>query len=144
MNQLESSIVQQNGAALLAAVGILPSNVQPLTRNAFVDRELIMSVSDGFTRQTWVIDGRVIRETRETLSFVDDEVVRITVANDTLGVRVITVGDGRMLRLSAGQSGSIDVVSRRGVEFAIAVVGQPAFSRLVMVRDKADARVRAA
>jgi hypothetical protein len=48
------------------------------------------------------------------------------------------------LRLSAGQSGSIDVVSRRGVEFAIAVVGQPAFSRLVMVRGKADDRVRAA
>jgi hypothetical protein len=144
MNQLESSIVEQNGAALLAAIGILPSNLQPLTRNAFVDRELILSVSDGFTRQAWVIEGRVTRETRETLSFVDGELVRITIANDTPGVRVITVGDGRMLRLSAGQSGSIDVTGRRDAEFAIEVVGHPAFSRPVKVQRRANVRVKAA
>jgi RNase P/RNase MRP subunit p29 len=144
MNQLDSSIAQQNGAALLAAIGILPSNAQPFTRNAFVDRELIITVSDGFTRQTWVVDGRVTRETRETLSITGGELVRITVANDTPNVRVITVGDGRMLRLSAGQSGSIDVAGQRGAEFAIEVVGRPAFSRLVKVQGKAGERVKAA
>ena len=131
MNQLESSIVRQNGAGILAAIGILPSNVQPLTRNARVDRELILSVSDGFTRQTWVFDGRLTRETRETLSFVHAELVRITIANDTPGVRVVTVGDGRMLRLSAGESGAIDVIVGHDAEFAIEVVGHPAFSRPV-------------
>ena len=144
MNELESSIVRQNGAAILAAIGILPSNVQPLVRNANVDRELILSVSDGFTRQTWVIDGRVTRETRETLSFVHGELVRITIANDTPGVRVVTIGDGRMMRLSAGQSGSIDVTVGRDARFAIEVVGHPAFSRPVTVQRGASARVKAA
>lgn len=144
MKDQASSIVQQDGAAVLAGIGILPSNAQPLTRNAFVDRELILSVSDGFTRQTWVVEGRVSRETRETLSLEDGEHVRITVANDMPGVRVITIGDGRMLRLSDGQSGSIDVVAHRGAEFAIEVVGQPALSRLVRVQRRSDVRVRAA
>jgi hypothetical protein len=144
MNQLEPSVVRQNGATTLAAVGILSSNVQPLTRNALVDRELVLSVSDGFTRQTWVKEGRVRRETRGTLSLVDGELVRITIANDTPGVRVVTVGDGRLLRLSPGQSGSIAVAGRRDAEFTIEVVGQPAFSRPVKVQRRTDARVKAA
>jgi hypothetical protein len=144
MKDQASSIVQQGGAAILAGIGILPSNVQPLTHNTFVDRELILSVSDGFTRQTWVVEGGVSRETRETLSLEDGEHVRITVANDMPGVRVIAIGDGRMLRLSAGQSGSIDVVARGDAEFAIEVIGQPALSRLVKVQRRSNARVRAA
>ena len=144
MNELESSIVRQNGAALLAAIGIVPVNVQPLTRTDFIDRELIVSVSDGFARQTWVVDGRVSRETRETLSLADGERVRITIANDMPGVRVVTLGDGRMLRLPAGQSGSIDVAARRDAGFVIEVVGQPALSRPVKVQRKSSARVKAA
>ena len=144
MNELESSIVRQNGAALLAGIGILPSNAQPLTRNTFIDRELLLSVSDGFTRQAWVVDGRVSRETRERLSFTDGEHVRITIANDMPGVRVITIGDGRMLRLAAGQGGSIDVTCRRDEEFAIEVVGQPSLSRPAKVERRSNARVKAA
>ena len=56
MTSHESSM--QSGAAILAGIGILPSNVPPLTRNILIDRELILSVSDGFTRQSWVKDGR--------------------------------------------------------------------------------------
>src|SRR5262245_33246549 len=67
MNEQDSSIML-SGAAILAGIGILPPNAQPLARDGFVDRELILSVSDGFTRQTWVQDGRVNRETREMLS----------------------------------------------------------------------------
>jgi RNase P/RNase MRP subunit p29 len=144
MNQIESSIDPQNGAAILAGIGIFSLNIQPLTSNGFVDRELILSVSDGFTRQAWVIDGRVTRETRETLSLEDGEHVRITIANDTPGVRVITLGDGRLLRLAAGQSGAIDVTGRRGAEFSINVVGQPALSRPVKVQRKGNVRVKAA
>ncbi len=144
MSELESSIAQQNGAAILASIGILPANVRPLTRNIPVDRELILSVSDGFTRQTWVNDGRVSRETREILSIDDGEHVRITIANDMPGIRVITVGDGRMLRLTAGQSGSIDVAGRHGDSFLIAVVGQPALSRPMKVERRRKIRVKAA
>jgi hypothetical protein len=144
MKDAVSSIAQQDGGAILAGIGILPANVQPLTYNAFVDRELILSVSDGLTRQTWVCDGRVTRETREVLSLEEGEHVRITIAHDVRGVRVITIGDGRMLRLSAGQSGSIDVAAQRGLEFAIEVVGQPAFSRPVKVHRRSDVRVKAA
>ena len=140
----DQASAQQSRAAILAGIGILPSNVQPLTLNALVDRELILSVSDGFTRQTWVCEGNVTRETREALSLEEGEHVRITIANDMRGVRVITIGDGRMLRLSAGQSGSIDVAARPGLEFAIEVVGQPAFSRAVKVHRKASFRVKAA
>ncbi|HEX5007408.1 MAG TPA: hypothetical protein VFV70_09870 [Hyphomonadaceae bacterium] len=142
MTNHESSM--QSGAAILAGIGILPSNVPPLTRNILIDRELILSVSDGFTRQSWVQDGRVNRETRETLSMDDGEHVRITIANDTPGVHVIALGDGRMLRLSAGKSGSIDVSARRGDEFSIDVVGQPAFSRPVKVKRKSNAGMKAA
>lgn len=138
------NILLQDGAAILAGIGILSANVPPLTRNAFVDRELILSVSDGFTRQTWVRDGRVTRETREALAIDADEHVRITIANDMPGVRVITIGDGRMLRLSAGQSGSIDVTARHSADFAITVVGQPSLSRPVKVQRRAQARVKAA
>jgi hypothetical protein len=134
----------QDGAAILAGIGIMPSGIQPLTRNAFVDRELILSVSDGFARQTWVRDGRVTRETRETLAMENGEHVRITVANDMPGVRVITIGDGRMLRLSPGQSGSIDVTGRGDVGFVIAVVGQPALSRAVKVQRRGNVDVKAA
>lgn len=144
MNELESSIISQNGAALLAGIGILPANLQPLVRDTFIDRELMLSVSDGFTRQAWVVDGRVSRETRERLSMTDGEHVRITIANDTPGVRVITVGDGRMLRLAAGQGGSIDITCRRGAEFAIEVVGQPSLSRPAKVERKGSVRVKAA
>ena len=144
MNELESSIVQQNSAALLAGIGILPANIQPLTRNTLIDRELLLSVSDGFTRQAWVADGRVSRETREKLSLMDGEHVRITIANDTPGMCVVTIGDGRLLRLAAGKGGSIDVICRHGDEFMIEVVGQPSLSRPAKVERKGSVRVKAA
>ena len=143
MNTHESSTMQ-GAAAILAGIGIVSSDVQSLTRTGFVSRELLLSVSDGFTRQTWVQEGRVNRETREKLSINDGEHVRITITNDMPGVRVVTLGDGRMLRLAAGQNGSIDVSAKQSDEFSIAVVGQPALSRLVKVQHKASARVKAA
>ncbi len=144
MQDKASSAMQRNDAAVLAGIGILPSNVQPLTRDALVDRELILSVSDGFTRQTWVVEGRVARETRESLSMDNGEHVRVTIANDMPGVRVVTIGDGRLLRLSAGKSASIDVTARLDADFAIEVVGQPAVSRPVKVQRKGNVRVKAA
>jgi len=143
MNTRESSVMQ-DAAAILAVIGIVSSNAPSLTRAGFVSRELLLSVSDGFTRQTWVQDGRVRRETRETLSMDDGEHVRITITNDMPGVRVVTLGDGRMLRLPAGQSRSIDVSARHGEEFSIDVVGQPALSRPVKAQHKASAGVKAA
>src|SRR5205809_236029 len=46
-------------AAVLAGIGISPAYAEPLPHDASADRELRLSVSDGFTRQTWIYGGQV-------------------------------------------------------------------------------------
>ena len=129
--------------AILAAIGITPARSQPLTHHRHVDCELILTVSDGFSRQAWVRNGQVRREMRDALLVDQNEHIRITVSNDMPGVRVVSVGDGRLLRIGAGASASIDVAARAEGSFIIEVIGEPAVSRPVDVQAR-RANTRAA
>jgi len=91
-----------------------------------------------------VREGQVRRETRDTLSLDQHEHVRITVSNDMRGVRVVSIGDGRLLRIPSGASASIDVATHSQDGFTIKVVGEPAVSRPVDVQARRSARARAA
>ncbi len=134
----------ESSPAILAAIGITALRGGPLTHHRFVDRELVLSVSDGFSRQTWIRNGQVLRETRDTLALAEGEHVRITISNDMPGVRVISVGDGRLLRIRPGSSASIDLVAQAEDSFTIEVMGEPALARPAKVHAPRDARSRAA
>lgn len=140
-HETATALTSEAATAILASIGIAPLRSQALVHHHDADRELRLSVSDGFSRQTWTVDGKLRHEARDTLVFNPHEHVRITIANDMPGVRVISVGDGRLLRIRPGASASIDVARRSG-SFRIAVVGEPAVSRPVEVqaRGRADAR----
>jgi hypothetical protein len=140
----DTVIAHEASPAILAAIGITPLRSQPLTRPGFIDRELILSVSDGFSRQTWVREGQVRRETQDTLCLDPHEQVRITISNDMPGVRIISVGDGRLLRIPSGASASIDVTTPLQGGFTIRVVGEPAVSRPIDVQTRRRASARAA
>ncbi len=140
----DTAIAPEISTAILAAIGIAPLGSQPLVHAGLVNRELKLSVSDGFSRQTWEQEGEVRHEARDTLLLDQNEHIRITVTNDMPGVRVVSVGDGRLLRIRPGESASMDVGARSTGGFTIAVVGEPAVSRQVYVRARRRAGARAA
>lgn len=126
-------------AATLAGIGIMPAHARPAraAHNEY-DRELRLTISDAFSRQTWVQGGRAWTETRDVLAMQEDEIVRVIVFNDTQGVRVISFGDGRPhLRIRPGEMQALDLFVDNVEAFVIAVVGQPPMSRPVRVRSQA-------
>jgi hypothetical protein len=126
---------------ILAGIGILPAHAEPQRHEDFeVDRELVLAVSDGFSRQTWRYAGQVWSETRDTLLMHEDERVRVYITNDMPGVRVISFGDDEPVRrVRTGDTVAIDMTISRLAGFSIAVVGQPALSRPVRVRANSSA-----
>jgi FtsP/CotA-like multicopper oxidase with cupredoxin domain len=128
------TIVAGTAVAILAGIGISPASADPLPHDAFADRELRLSISDGFTRQTWFYAGQVWSETRDTLVFHEDETIRITIANDQRGDRVIALGEDQMIRVKQGEVRSVVLRIASLRTFSIAVADQPMFSRTVQVR----------
>ena len=122
-------------AAILASIGITPAHAEPLElEDVELDRELQMRISNGFTTQIWAYAGQVWKETADILALHEDELVRISIANDTPTVRVVSVGPTRMLRIRPGETANVDLAVRSRAPFSIDVVGVPAFSRPVEVR----------
>ena len=106
-----------------------------------IDRELRLWVSDGFCRQTWNEQGHVWSEVRDKLVMREDEIVRISILNDTPSVCVISFGDRRsLLRIRAGEAAVIDLFVDNNEPFEISVVGQPPLSRPVKVRSNENAQ----
>jgi hypothetical protein len=128
------TLASGTAAAILAGIGISLAHAEPLPHDEAWDRELRLAVSDGFTRQTWIYGGQVWSETRDTLVFHENETIRITIANDQRGDRVIALGEDQMIRVKQGEMRSVvmRVASLRA--FAIAVADQPMISRQVQVR----------
>lgn len=122
--------------AILAGIGIASASAEHQRHEDFeIDRELVLAVSDGFSRQTWRHAGQVWNETRDTLLMHEDERVRVYITNDMPGVRVISFGDDQPARrVRMGQTVAIDLTISRLAGFSIAVVGQPALSRPVRIR----------
>jgi hypothetical protein len=132
-------------AAILAGVGITPVDAEPLEfEDVELDRELQMRISNGFTTQIWAYAGQVWKETADTLALHEDELVRITIANDTPTVRVVSVGPERILRIRPGETANVDLAVRSRAPFSIDVVGVPAFTRPVTVRAGFAARFNTA
>jgi len=129
------SMTAATSAAILAGIGISSASAEHQALEDFeIDRELRMRISNGFTTQIWTYGGQVWKETQDTLSFHEDERVRISVRNDTPDVRVVSAGHDRMLRIRPGETASIDLTVASLEAFSIDVVGLPAFSRPVKVR----------
>lgn len=126
-------------AAILAGIGIQPALARPALAEAAphaeIDRELYLAVSDGFTRQAWRHGGQTWIETRDVLSLREDEVIRITIANDRPGSRVISLGDERdLMLLRAGETRSVTLAIRQLHGFRISVMGEPMITRAATVR----------
>jgi hypothetical protein len=122
-------------AAILAGVGVTSAHAEPLEFDDIeVDRELQMRISNGFTTQIWAYSGEVWKETADILSLHEDEHVRISIANDTPTVRVVSIGPARILRIRPGETANVDLAVRSLESFSIDVVGVPAFTRPVTVR----------
>lgn len=142
------TILAGTAIAILAGIGISPASAEPLPPNtsdgASADRELRLSVSDGFTRQTWFYAGQVWSETRDTLVFHEDETIRITIANDQRGDRVIALGEDQMIRVKQGEIRSVVMRVASLKAFSIAVADQPMFSRTVQVRPNYGAHANVA
>ena len=128
------TLASGTAAAILAGIGISPAGAQPLPHDEASDRELRLAVSDGFTRQTWIYGGQRWSETRDTLVFHEDETIRITIANDQRGDRVIALGEDQMIRVKEGEARSVVMRVASLAPFAIAVADQPMISRMVQVR----------
>ncbi|MDP3493102.1 MAG: hypothetical protein Q8R82_08295 [Hyphomonadaceae bacterium] len=131
-----AAMAEASCTATLAAIGITSIHAASTrTTQGQFDRELHLRVSDGFTRQSWRNGLQTWNETRDTLAMEKDEIVRITIVNDTPAVRVVSLGDGRaMLRIRPGDAACIDLFVDSFDPFEIAVVGQPPLSRPVRVR----------
>jgi len=139
LHSRRAALAANNCAATLAGIGITPAGVRPMRApHNEIDRELRLSISEAFARQTWVQGGRAWTETRDVLAMHEDEIVRVIVFNDTPGVRVIAFGDHRPhLRIRPGEMQALDLFIDSLEPFAIAVVGQPPLSRPVSVREVA-------
>jgi hypothetical protein len=139
------TMVAATNAATLAGIGITPAYAEPLEfEDSELDRELQMRISNGFTTQIWAYEGQVWKETADTLALHKDECVRISIANDTPIVRVVSVGRGQMVRIRPGETAVVDLAVNSFTPFSIDVVGVPAFSRPVTVRAGYGADVNAA
>ena len=116
--------------AILAGVGILSADAEASRHEDFeIDRELVLAVSDGFSRQTWRYAGQVWNETRDELTMHEDERIRVYVTNDMPGVRVVSFGDDMPVRrVRTGETIMIDLTISHLAGFMISVVGQPALS----------------
>ena len=137
-----AAMAEASCAATLAAIGITSANAAPrrMTQGE-IDRELRLWVSDGFCRQTWNEQGHVWSEVRDKLVMREDEIVRISILNDTPSVCVISFGDRRpLLRIRAGEAAAIDLFVDSNEPFEISVVGQPPLSRPVKVRSNENAQ----
>jgi hypothetical protein len=135
MSTPRETMVATINAAILASIGITPAHAEPLELDDVeLDRELQMRISNGFTTQIWAYAGQVWKETADILALHEDECVRITIANDTPTVRVVSVGPGRILRIRPGETANVDLAVRSLTPFSIDVVGVPAFTRPVTVR----------
>jgi hypothetical protein len=134
------TLASGTAAAILAGIGISPVYAEPLPHDASADRELRLAVSDGFTRQTWIYAGQMWSETRDTLVFHEDETIRITIANDQRGDRVIALGEDQMIRVRQGEARSVVMRIASLKPFSIAVADQPMISRGVQVRASYGAR----
>jgi hypothetical protein len=133
-------VVAGTAAAILAGIGIQPALAEP-SGHTDIDRELRMAVSDGFTRQAWVHGGQTWIETRDVLSLHEDEVIRITIANDRPGSRVISIGDDReLMLLRQGEMKSVTLTIRQLQGFRISVMGEPMITRPATVRANRGAR----
>jgi hypothetical protein len=130
------AIAASAATVVLAGIGISPAHADVRHFDeGEIDRELSLAISDGFSRQTWRYAGQVWTETRDTLSFHEDEHIRVYVTNDMLGVRVISLGDDRPVRrVRPGETIAIDLMVDGVDDFIISVAGQPAISRPVRVR----------
>jgi hypothetical protein len=129
-------------AAILAGVGISSAKA-PAPRHAAIDRELRLSISDGFARQTWIYPDRIFTETRDTLTFQEGEVLRIVVMNDGPGVRVVSLGS-IMLRVPGGEMRATLIAIDKAEAFQITVLGQPMITRPAKVRANFGKRARVA
>jgi hypothetical protein len=143
------TVLAGTAIAILAGIGISPATAEPLPHDtsadgASADRELRLSISDGFTRQTWLHAGQVWSETRDTLVFHENETIRITIANDQRGDRVIALGEEQMIRVKQGEIRSVVMRVSSLKAFVIAVADQPMFSRLVQVRPSYGAHANVA
>lgn len=135
MSTRHETIVAAINAATLASIGITAAHAEPLELDDVeLDRELQMRISNGFTTQIWAYASEVWKETADTLALHEDEYVRISIANDTPTVRVVSFGPGRMLRIRPGETANVDLAVRSLAPFSIDVVGLPAFTRPVTVR----------
>ena len=138
MHTRSETMVAVIAAAILAGIGITPRHAEPLELDDVeLDRELQMRISKGFTTQIWAYAGQVWKETPDILALHEDECVRISIANDTPVVRVVSVGPTRILRIRPGETANVDLAVRSLAPFSIDVVGVPAFSRPVSVRANA-------
>src|SRR6185436_15251765 len=70
-------VVAEASAAILAGIGIYPASAKPIHIRTAIDRELCLSVSDGFTRQTWRRQGHSWTETRDVLSVNEPECITV-------------------------------------------------------------------
>jgi hypothetical protein len=143
MTGRRDTVAAEASAAILAGIGIYPASAEPIRTRTTIDRELCLSISDGFTRQTWRRQGHSWSETRDVLSLKEHECIRITVLNDMPGLRVVSLGGDRMLRIPSGELRSATVLADSAEPFVISVVGQPALSRPVRVRTSEDANASA-
>ncbi len=135
MPSKRETMVATTNAAILASIGITPAHAEPLELEDFeLDRELQMRISNGFTTQIWAYAGQIWKETADELALHEDACVRISIANDTPTVRVVSIGPDRMLRIRPGETANVDLAVRSLAPFSIDVVGVPAFTRPVTVR----------
>jgi hypothetical protein len=138
-------IVSGTAAAILAGIGISPALAEPAHATTPVDRELRLAVSDGFARQSWTYAGQTWTETRDVMTFHEDETVRVTIVNDQRGDRVVSFGEGRdMLLVRQGQSRTIILKIENLQTFSIAVADQPMISRQATVRPNYGAHANVA
>lgn len=130
-------MVANSYAAALAGIGITPAGAQPMRApHHEIDRELRLTISDAFARQTWVQSGRAWSETRDVLVMHECEIVRMIVFNDTLSVRVVSFGGHRThLRIRPSEMQALDLFIDNLEPFVIAVFGQPPMSRPVKIRE---------
>ena len=143
MTGRRDTVAAEASAAILAGIGIYPATAKPIPVRTTIDRELCLSISDGFTRQTWRRHGHSWTETRDVVALNEHECIRITVLNDMPGLRVVSLGGDRMLRIPSGELRSAMVMVDSAEPFLVSVVGQPALSRPVRVRTSEDVNARA-
>lgn len=128
-------VLAGTAAAILAGIGIQPAHAAPSPDASRIDRELHLSVSDGFTRQTWRHGGQTWVETRDVMTLHEDEVIRVTIANDRPGARVISLGSDRdLIALRPGETKSITLTIRQLHGFRVSVMGEPMITRAATVR----------